>query len=254
VLVHAVDIFELHGRYAEAAEALTEARRVALDLGMLGYDVPIMARMSNIAMLTGDTERAAELRGAAVEAARLTGFNSVLAAILAGIATRQLRAGHVDASAAAAAPALVLYREADDSSGSALTLVTLGWNSERQGDAAIAASYFARGFAEARRAGDSELCREAAEGLSAVALLEGDAARAARLLGAASRLHDRPPESLPDLPTITGVMFLSGGGDPGAAKRIERAVRAQLGSAAFRKAFAAGGAEDLADVDNPAPR
>jgi predicted ATPase/DNA-binding SARP family transcriptional activator len=249
ILGHIADICEAHAQYEEAATALEEARRLAVELGMSGYHVPILARLADLAVLSGDTERADVLRREAIETARHLGYTSALAVTLAGIATRQLRAGNLKAAAASAAPALVLYREADDAPGSALALIILGWAAEQDGDATGAAAWFARGLAQAHRAGDSRLCRDAAEGLAAVALRQGEASRAARLLGAASRFQPRRPDALPDTAALTGVFFLSGAGNPAGTERTERSAREAIGPAAFAEAFAAGGPDDLAPFD-----
>jgi hypothetical protein len=166
-----------------------------------------------------------------------------------GIASRQLRVGRIDAAVAAVAPALLLYREADDAAGSALALITLGWTAERRGEGQTAASYFARAYLEARRAGDSRSSREAVEGLAGVALLEGDSNRAGRLLGLAAGLYPRVNDGSLDTPTVTGVIFLSRVADPRSVERIELAVREQLGPAGLAGAMASADEGDLACID-----
>lgn len=71
--------------------------------------------------------------------------------------------------------------------------------------------------------------------------------RAATLLGTAARLHPRSPDSLADVPTITGVMFLSGGDTP-AIEHVAATARQQIGAQAFESAYAAGAAADADDL------
>jgi predicted ATPase/DNA-binding SARP family transcriptional activator len=248
VLCHLADISEAQGRFQEAVESLDLARQLAQGLAP-GYDVAILARLSNLALLGQDENAADRLRAEAVDAARHVGCDSVLAETFVGIASRQLRVGRVDAAVAAIAPALVLYREADDAAGSALALITLGWASERRGDAPSAASYLARAYLEARRASDSRSSREAVEGLAGVALLEEDPARAGRLLGLATGLHARAADGSLDTPTVTGVIFLSRVVDPGSVERVERAVRERLGHVDLARAMASADESDLAGID-----
>jgi ATP/maltotriose-dependent transcriptional regulator MalT len=248
VLCHLADISEGQGRFQKAVESLNRARQLARGLAT-GYDVAILARLSNLALLGQDGGDAEQLRAEAIDAARHAGCNSVLAETFVGIASRQLRVGRVDAAVAAVAPSLLLYREADDAAGSAVALITLGWTAERRGEAPIAASYFARGFLEARRAGDSRSSREAVEGLAGVALLEGDPIRAARLLGVAARLHARAHNGLLDTPTVTGVIFVSRIVDPGSIERLELALREQLGPTELAQAMASADEIELASIE-----
>lgn len=251
MLGHVGDMCESRAEYGPALEALERASRMAEELHMDGFEVPIRARLANLAILSGATDRADALRREAMVSARQAGCIPVLAGALTGIATHQLGAGNLVPAASAASDALVLYREMGHASGSALALIVLGWIAEAQSDGPSAETWFARGYVEARRGSDSKLCRDAAEGLAAVALLERDAIRAARLLGVASRLHPEGEGEKWELTLLTAALLIS---NREAGERVARASREQLGSARFEEAFAAGGAEDLAGIDEVATR
>ena len=77
-------------------------------------------------------------------------------------------------------------------------------------------------------------------GPAAVAVLQEDARRAARLLGGASCFHPRRSDALSDMAALTGVFFLSGAGDPAATESTERAAIDEIGLTAFAEGFAAG--------------
>jgi predicted ATPase/DNA-binding SARP family transcriptional activator len=242
MLGHVADMCEARGEYAQALHALETASTLAQELRMDGFDVPIRARLANLALLSGEPDRAWALRQEAVEVARQTGCLPVLAGTLAGIASHQLRNGHPAAAAAAAADALVVSREIDNPTDSALALIVLGWTAEAEHDGRAAEAWFGRGLIEARRADDSILVRDAAEGLAAVALLAEDAIRAARLLGAASKLRADRDDKGWDMNLLTGSPMLS---TSGAADQLRHKVRTQLGPTAFEAAFATGDPEDL---------
>ncbi|MEU3609656.1 BTAD domain-containing putative transcriptional regulator [Streptomyces sp. NPDC035033] len=118
--------------------------------------------------------------------------------------------------------------------GTALVMAELGFVAEQRGDAATARARHLAGHAAAREAGDPRALALALEGLAGVAVLTGDHARAARLLGAAAAARASVGRPLPR-------------SESGDVDRIGAAARAALGESRYRAEVTAGRA--LAPTD-----
>jgi tetratricopeptide (TPR) repeat protein len=103
-------------------------------------------------------------------------------------------------------------------------LIALGWIAEAEGDPVEARAWHHQAVTAAVRTRGFTAVAGAVEGLAGVALLDGDAARAALLLGAARALRGAPVA-----------------GDPDVA-RVSAAARARLGDIAYEQAYQRGAA------------
>lgn len=137
-----------------------------------------------------------------------------------------LAAGGVEEARARFEESLALTRRAGDELGRAIAENHLGWTSLLLGRPGEAAAHFAAGLARSARLHHDEGLAYGLEGLLAVAARRGDAARAARLLGASRALREQ-----------TGLMH-----NPNAAfyQDAVRALDAGEGAAAFAAGEAAG--------------
>jgi tetratricopeptide (TPR) repeat protein len=244
--VYLADFSEARGDIAAATSNLERAHALGVELTIRGQEVPVLARLANLAVLSGDPQRASLLYQEADRAARAIGYTTVLALTLDLIAARQSAFGHHTAAAEAARRALPLHQAAGNVTGSARALVVLGRSAEDEGDVATASARYGEALADARRAGEDRLARSAVEGLAAAALIAGDGVRAAQLLGASRRVHERERVQRLDVATDGFVFVVAGDRDVERSERIELAVRTAIGPDAFNAALAEG---ELAGVD-----
>lgn len=86
---------------------------------------------------------------------------------------------------------LALARDLCDDLNSAIALNHLGWTALRRGEVGPAGARFSDGLRRSVRLGHDEGVAYGLEGLLAVAVLQGNAARAARLLGATEARRER---------------------------------------------------------------
>jgi predicted ATPase/DNA-binding SARP family transcriptional activator len=133
-----------------------------------------------------------------------------------------------------------------------------------QGDARAAREWFERSLDVAIRSKDRPVIARAVELLAAIALAEGEAARAATLLGEATKLRGLPDEADPDVARVRAATR-SALGDEGFATayrrgtarprdEVEAALAAEITSAAGTPTAPAGRTPPRSPRPTPAPR
>ncbi|MFB6820099.1 hypothetical protein ACFCXA_00725 [Streptomyces virginiae] len=221
---------EIGGDYPEAARLHEEGVRSARELELFTQVSFGPARQGRIALLTGDTVRAADLHGQARLSAEEQAHRPALQFAEIGLALGARRAGDLDAAEARLLPWLDWNRRLGVDIGVALILAQLGYVAELRGDVPLARTLHRDGLAAARRSGDPRAPALAFEGLAGADSATADslgAGAAAELLGTAAALRESLGTPLP------------------AAERwdVDRAtarLRAHLGDEAFATAFARG--------------
>jgi hypothetical protein len=124
--------------------------------------------------------------------ARAVGFLRGICESLAGLAVAELRAGEPDRAVACAEEALEAARRIDHFEVATYCLVILGAAAELRDDVGSARSRHVEALELANAAGLSRSGAFALEHLAGIALREGEARAAARLLGAAATLREAP--------------------------------------------------------------
>jgi tetratricopeptide (TPR) repeat protein len=252
-LIYLADLSEGREDYAAAAADLERAHTLGSELNMGGQEVAVLARLANLAALSGDRNRARALYDEAYAAARAIGYNTGLALSLDIVAARNLRFGHLEAASEAADRALSLHEEAGAAAGCARALIVLGGIAQRLGDPSGAAARYELALEQARVATDGGTAKAAVEGLAEAALLGGDAYRAARLLGASRRFEGIDITSDRVATTAGDGMVLARSGDDAEhrAQRIEQLLETELGTSAFRREFRKGQVAEIGELVTP---
>ncbi|GAA2868770.1 BTAD domain-containing putative transcriptional regulator [Pseudonocardia halophobica] len=221
VLGHHGTAVRLSGRPAEAVPLIERSARLATELGLLLTLQWMQAELAYCALLLGDRDRALERCAEAEDTARRLGAGpgAEFAALVRGIDAR--RRGDL-AGARSVLTAAVDHLAAAGIGGLAAALaVQLGHVLELSGELAAAE----RTHHRALELGGAAARPAALEGLACVAVARGDAARAARLLGAAAADRDRtghPADAV----------------EQEAADRARSGARTALGEQAFAEALA----------------
>ncbi|GAA2231360.1 BTAD domain-containing putative transcriptional regulator [Streptomyces amakusaensis] len=198
----------ISGDYPHAARLHEQGLRLAEELGFLADAADRLTGLGRVALLTGDFARAAELHRNAMARAAEHGYaaGEIHAEIGLGLGAR--RAGDLDLAEKHLRKTLAWHREVDFGPGPALLLAELGFLAEQRGDAAEALALHLRGLAVARAGGDPRAVALAHEGLAGAHSLADRPARAARLLGMASRARiasgaPLPPAERADVDRVT---------------------------------------------------
>ena len=190
-------VAEMRGDIGAAIEGTMGAREAAGDLGLRGAEAVLLARLGNYALACGDIDGAARLHREAIALAEEVGFNWARGMAMNGRAMGHRATGELDLAEECAEEARNIYRAAGVPPGEVLALASLGFVAARRGDVEAARLRHDEALALAREMEDQRSIALAYEGLASVAVLEGDGARAATLLGAADALRsqggaDRP--------------------------------------------------------------
>ncbi|MFE6222916.1 BTAD domain-containing putative transcriptional regulator [Streptomyces sp. NPDC057854] len=211
---------ELHRTCLDIAERLDLRREVSFQLSGLG----------RIALLTREYGRAREFheRARRIAVEQTDSFGEQYAEIGLGMGAR--REGDLDAAEAHMRNVLDTHRRMGYEPGMpALILAELGFAAELRGDAERALELQTSGLAAARATGDPRALALGMEGLAGAVSLAGDAARAARLLGAAAATRAGVGVPLPE-------------GEHDDVLRITARARAALGPEAYEEEYARGAA------------
>jgi len=162
---------------------LEEALPLFTQLGDRWSLAEALRNLAGVALLDGDSERARELLRESGRVAAEIGDRRLLAAAVSVEAHIPLYQGDYEQARVLFEEALQHSRDADDAGGVKLALTNLGFTTLEQGRLTDAASLFRASLSvpvELTRSGADE----AIEGLAAIAVARGNAATAARLLGA----------------------------------------------------------------------
>ncbi len=221
------------GDYAMAASHHERALALMTELDAQEDIVQFRAQLARERWLLGDRERGRAEAARARREAEGLGMPELQAWVT--FATSDL--ARLDGDLAAARADLIAaqrlrtaFRGAPQYT--ALVASGLGYVAGAEGDLAAARRYHAEAFAAAKLSVDGPVVASVLVGLADLALREGEAARAATLLGASVAIRGMPDKSLLD------------------AARIEAEARAALGDAGFDEAFGGGRATNLSTVDS----
>jgi predicted ATPase len=182
-------IFPLRqGDTTRAKELLQQSLDLYRELGDEEGIARATAELGGVAIAELDLDRAAVLYGEAVPLFRSQGQESRLAASLGNLGTiAHMRGDHVRA-VEHYQEAIDASRAAGDEDGAAVNLHNLGRSELQLGHTGAGVDALRESLAIARRLGYREVIAYVLGGFAEVAMIEQDAERAARLLGASERL------------------------------------------------------------------
>ncbi|RSM66171.1 AfsR family transcriptional regulator [Amycolatopsis sp. WAC 01376] len=193
-LDHLSQILIWTNRQAEALETMNEALRLMRELGASDDNADLLCRRGGSKLLHGDAAGARADFELAIEIARRAGMPESRASGYIGLAFLARHEGDL-----AAARALTERALAECSGGAfaaegvrAGARISLGWVLAAEGDADGAEELHRLALVSADGWHDSTTVALAVEGLAGVALLRGDAERAAVLIGAAVTIRGTP--------------------------------------------------------------
>lgn len=224
-------VAEIEGDYAEAGRLHREGLRIAEELGLWTDASMRLSELGRMELLTGDHARADELHERGRRLAVEQGDRPAEEFAEIGLALSARRQGRLDDAEAYLSRWLEWNRQFDAANGAALILAELGFVAELRGDVEAALARHKEGLAAARATGDPRAVALAWEGLAGARALAGRHEHAAALLGAAAAARASVGAPLPH-------------GERGDVDRLESAVRAALGDAAFSAAYDHGGTLD----------
>ncbi|MFD0905494.1 BTAD domain-containing putative transcriptional regulator [Actinomadura sediminis] len=227
------DLAEIRGDYAAAERRQREGLAIAEELGLRAEVTARLSGLGRLALLARDHERARDLHERSLRLAAEQGLRYSEVHALMGLALGARRAGDLDA----AERHLHRIRDGYESSdiGEHLLSAELGFVAELRGDAARAFAHHRRGLEFARAIGEPRVLALSLEGLAGAFVLDGDAERAAVLLGAADAARRSVGAPLP-------------AAERGDVDRIEAAATAVLGEERFASAFRRGRSGAPADA------
>ncbi|TKG72340.1 AfsR/SARP family transcriptional regulator [Prauserella endophytica] len=188
---------QIRGDYDAARSRFRESLRDAEELGLwpeLSYQLSWLGRT---ALLTGDLREARELHERAMRLAAEQGFAPGEMYARTGLALGARKAGDLDEADRHLHVLLDWHRLVEFEPGSTLVLAELGFVAEQRGDVALAGSRHRAALTVARRVGDPRAIALALEGLAGAAVLGGEPARAASLLGMAEAARTSVGAPLP---------------------------------------------------------
>jgi predicted ATPase/DNA-binding SARP family transcriptional activator len=201
-VLHATDplaaMARIQGDLATAGRLNLQGMQVAQDLGLLPKLAYLLCERGQIAMLTGDYRDAEDAferaRQLAIE--QSNPFVEQTAAL--GLARNARRRGDWELARKWLLPWLEWNRQVGWDAGTAAVLAELALVAEGSGDRAACLALRKEGYLRARAAGEPRVLALAMEGLAGAHALDGNHARAARLLGAAEVVRARCDLPLPD--------------------------------------------------------
>jgi predicted ATPase/DNA-binding SARP family transcriptional activator len=214
------------GRYEVAYERTSVARQAARYLRLFGYEAVLISRLVNFALGIGDIDLADSMIDEGLAMSEEARYRSAEAFNRLGQAIVRRTQGRLDEAAAAATTALTMFQTMGLEPAVAHAHCVVGSIAARAGDHASARASYLNAIDTARRTEVHRWAALALEGLAEMALTNGDASGAARLLGAAS------VEQTAD-----------GGGGSGPESSVgptTDAARTQLGQAMFDEWFQRG--------------
>lgn len=178
----------LQGDYEEATRLADESVEIARAVGK-GTDVAnSLSNLGAIVLAAGDHQRARLLLEEGVARAREAGDVRIAALAINNLGDVALTTGDYPRAEALFVESLAMLRERGDAANVARSLFNLGAVAFRLGRHEDAVERLRESATLCRRLGDKEDLAWCLEGFAAFAAAEGDAERAARLIGAAGKL------------------------------------------------------------------
>jgi tetratricopeptide (TPR) repeat protein len=219
---------EQHGDTTVAAEHYERCLDIARDLGFASYEAMFVTHLGRLAVLAGDLDRAEALHEQAVATFTRVGSPAGAAFARSALADLAVRRGDVAKARTMYEEILAYYRHAGIEDQVAPTLTRLGYLAQRDGNLTQAHTCHLESLQVAADLRHPAATASALEGLASVAVADGDADRAARLLGGAAALRERADVPVPEA-------------DSADVRQALERTRAVLNGDAFQAAFQAGG-------------
>ncbi|WP_026196959.1 BTAD domain-containing putative transcriptional regulator [Sciscionella marina] len=213
------------GEYERAARIHRTSLGHAEELGLWPEVSYQLSWLGRTALLAGEPEDARRLHERAARLAAEHGFTAGEMYAITGLALGARRAGDLDTAQRQLNTLHDWHR--DSGAESPLVLAELGFLAEQRADPATARKHHRRALGIAGDNSDPRAIALATEGLAGVAVLDGDHAEAARLLGEAAARRRSVGAPLPP-------------GERGDVERIGTAAKATLGARRFAAEFAKG--------------
>jgi non-specific serine/threonine protein kinase len=204
----------------------------------LGDEADIAASLNSLGTVVsgrGDYDRARTLYEEALAMQRTLGNRHAVAAALANLGVVARRQGALDRAVALSEEGVAVLREVGDTHSVATALQNLGSIHRDQGALERSAARYRESLALYAEVQDRLVATRCVEGLGMVAALRGDAARAARLCGAAAAQR-----------AAIGAPLQAGG--RAAVERAAALARSALGGEAFTAAWTGGEALSLEEA------
>ncbi|CAM3948967.1 BTAD domain-containing putative transcriptional regulator [Kibdelosporangium persicum] len=215
---------EIAGDYDLAAEMHANGLRMAEELNLTPEVSYQLSWLGRIALIRGDYTKAWDLHERARQIGAEHGFKPAEMYAETGLALGARQSGDLDTAEKHARNVLAWHREQHYEAGSSLILVELGFIAEHRGDVRKALALHLEGYTVATAANDPRAVALALEGLAGTEALAGNAASAARLLGAAAQARESVGRPLPP-------------GQRRDVDRITETARTALGPATFATEF-----------------
>ncbi|HEX9057145.1 MAG TPA: tetratricopeptide repeat protein [Ktedonobacterales bacterium] len=169
---------EAHGLYADAANHLRQAERIARAANDNAGLARVAMHLGHIAGLQGDTTRANALYAEALRAARAIDDHEAICAVLTFWGEELIKYDDYPRAEQCVREALILARELGDRQRTAVLLRLLGEISDSQGDSRRGETCANEGLAIAREVGDLATMSALLQNLGVRAERSGDYARA----------------------------------------------------------------------------
>jgi predicted ATPase len=226
-LLNLGDVARIQGDHERALGLLEESLALTRQLGDTGHQALALLILGAVAREQGSYGRAAAWLEESLALTRQAGNKggSALALITLGLVARAQ--GDYGRAQALSSEGLALTRQLGDRWGSAYALLSLGMLTRERGDYERATSLYAESLMLFQTLGEKGGLIGCLEGVAGVLGLQGQPARAARLLGAAAALRRALGAPLPPA-------------DRASHDRTVAAVRRALGEDAWATAWAAG--------------
>jgi hypothetical protein len=187
----------------------------------------LATRLGNLAALQGRFDEAASWHETGLRRARENEFPGAIAQAYSGMGEAARLAGNLAAAKSYHGEALARFESTGSIEGAVRSLTCLGLIATTEGDPAGAIDVLTSALTRAVDSGDRRGVAMAIEGLADARACLGEAALAARILGAADALRDETGGAPPVL-------------QRGCVDRAEHAARSWLGDAAFKAEHARG--------------
>lgn len=234
-ITEASELAEMTGDYDRAAELLQRGMALAAEVGFSGHPLAMKARLGNVEVLRGDLAAAQQHHEELIVDAAARGVPWLQAMARLGLAAVARRRGEFAAANQHLDAAWALPRSRSVPFMRSIIRVARGYLADQQGDAVTALAHQVDGLWTARALGSPRGLAYSLEGVAGALALSADAAE----LGLAAEL----------LGAADALRRASGGPMPALERydvdRADGRLRSALGDAAFEASFAAGASADI---------
>lgn len=184
------DLAAYQGDFELAARLQRESLALRREMGDTTGIAQSLSNLGKAIYLQGDAVQGMALLEESVTLNREIGDSQGLASALSNLGNLVYHQGEYERAEAVCAESLALARRAGSKENIVIALTGLGRAAHRRGIPTHAFSLHRQGLVLAREIGNSGLVAHALEGLAGAVAIQGGAAQAARLLGAAEQLRE----------------------------------------------------------------